>query len=93
MESSWRRDVYELGLLNVWETAGGIVQPSTPLCSRILTGIFTDWYCTNYDITAYTLLALMPTGTGTDIQFGFALKPDLGKNFPYGFDVTPDMPL
>lgn len=83
MDHSWGRNVADLGLGALGAT----------LAARFL--VFTGpWYLINADRGAPTAVVVrVPLDTEPFLQYLFTTVPKGVANFPYGYPVTPDVPL
>lgn len=80
MESSWRQNVFELGLDGI----------DGHLCSRLHRTQTDTWILTN-EVTGNVAIGwLPPSGLSQLYHFGYFVKGHGHPHFPYGYPVEPD---
>jgi hypothetical protein len=83
LESSWRLNVLKEGLGDMGIT----------LCTRF-NGFFpANYVLTNQHDLPFQYIAVTPPDTDPDVPYGWLPRARPAGNFPYGYDVPPDMPV
>lgn len=93
MEFSWSWNVVDYGV-GTWRTGpGGSVAVWPTLAARILSGQYTGFWLLNHKAGPGRAVAYANPILGT-LEVGQVLPPSGGgPNFPYGFDVEPNVPV
>lgn len=83
MESKWGREVFDQGLIDI----------GASLASRL--SLFPPrYFLTNAPANpGFCIVAVLPAETPIYYQIGQMVKRVQGTNFPYGWDVDPNVPL
>lgn len=74
-------------------TEGLVNWPGTSLCSRFRS-FFPDYLVlTNYPTGASFYIVAVPSGMTPDTPYSYIERGRPPGNFPYGYDVFPDVPV
>jgi len=85
LESNWRYDVAEQGLLG-YRAGPGL--PDVRLCAWLADGVgYSDWLV-DWLLPNPGWYVRIPSGTSVPYTYGVIFGAS--GNFPYGFDVAPD---